>query len=83
MLIKNKNKLASKLLSKSNEENTEASKESTTYIFDLMALMRVVMAIPEIFEDLALKLILIFLLLKDIYELTWLQTAISKISSKL
>ena len=40
----------------SNEENTDASKENTTYVVDLVALMRVVMAIPENFENLALKL---------------------------
>ena len=44
-------------MSKSNEENTNASKVNTTYVIDLMARMRVVMAIPENFENLALKLI--------------------------
>ena len=43
-------------MSKSNEENTDTSKEDTMYVVDLMALMRVVTTIPETFEDLALKL---------------------------
>ena len=44
-------------MSKSNEENTDASKENKTTVFNLIALMRARMAIPEIFEDLGLKLI--------------------------
>ena len=36
-------------MSKSNEEYTNASKVNATYVIDLMALMRVVMAIPENF----------------------------------
>ena len=44
-----KKKLARILMSKSNEEYTNASKVNTTYVIDLMALMRVVMAIPENF----------------------------------
>ena len=51
-----KNKLAPILMSKSNKENADASEENTMYVVDLMALMRVVMAIPETFEDLALML---------------------------
>ena len=43
-------------MSKSNKENADASEENTMYVVDLMALMRVVMAIPETFEDLALML---------------------------
>ena len=54
MLIKNKSKLPPMLTPKSNEENADASKESTTCVVDLMALMRVVMAIRETFKDLAL-----------------------------
>ena len=46
-------------MSKSNEENADASKGNTMYVVDLMALMQVVTAIPEIFEDLALNLIFI------------------------
>ena len=57
MLIKKKNKQAPIIMSKSNEENTNASKVNTTYVIDLMALMRMVMAIPENFENLVLKLI--------------------------
>ena len=51
-----KNKLAPTLMSKSNEENADALKESTMYAVDLMALMQVITAIPETFQDLALKL---------------------------
>ena len=56
-----KNKLALILMSKSNKENADASEENTMYVVDLMALMRVVMAIPETFEDLALMLTSILL----------------------
>ena len=52
-----KNKLGQILKSKSNEENTDASKGSTVYVVDLMALMQVVTVIPGTFEDLVLKLI--------------------------
>ena len=52
-----KNKLGQILKSKSNEENTDASKGSTMYVVDLMALMQVVTVIPGTFEDLVLKLI--------------------------
>lgn len=45
--------LASIFMTKSNEENTDASKENS--IVNLMALMRVLMAIPETFEDLTLS----------------------------
>ena len=45
------------LISKSDKENTTASKENTVYVVDLMELMRVVTPISESFEDLALKLI--------------------------
>ena len=55
MLIKNKNKLALIFISKSNEENTDTLKENTTYVVDLMALVRVVMVILETFEDLHLS----------------------------
>ena len=55
MLIKNKNRLALIFISKSNEENTDTLKENTTYVVDLMALMRVVMVILETFEDLHLS----------------------------
>ena len=41
---------------RSNEENADASRGNTLYVVDLMALMRVVTAIPETFEDLAIKL---------------------------
>ena len=54
----NKNKLDPMLISKSDKENTTASKENTAYVVDLMELMRVVTPISESFEDLALKLIL-------------------------
>ena len=49
-----KNKLGQILKSKSNEENTDASKGSTMYVVDLMALMQVVTVIPGTFEDLVL-----------------------------
>ena len=52
-----KNKLGPMLISKSDKENTTASKENTVYVVDLMELMRVVTPISESFEDLALKLI--------------------------
>ena len=52
-----KSKLAQIFKSKSNEENTEASKGNTVYVVDLMELMQMVMAIPETFADLAFKLI--------------------------
>ena len=52
-----KNKLDPMLISKSDKENTTASKENTVYVVDLMELMRVVTPISESFEDLALKLI--------------------------
>ena len=52
-----KNKLAPILMSKATEENTDASKENTAYAFHIMSLLRVVMAIPENFDDLAFKLI--------------------------
>ena len=55
MLIKNKNRLALIFISKSNKENTDTLKENTTYVVDLMALMRVVMVILETFEDLHLS----------------------------
>ena len=55
----NKNKLDPMLISKSDKENTTASKENTAYVVDLMELMQVVTPISESFEDLALKLILI------------------------
>ena len=48
---KSKNKLSPILMSKSDNENADASKEN------LMAMMRVVTSISESFEDLALKLI--------------------------
>ena len=53
----NKNKLDPMLISKSDKENTTASKENTVYVVDLMELMQVVTPISESFEDLALKLI--------------------------
>ena len=49
-------RLAQILMSRSNEENADASRGNTMYVVDLMALMRVVTAIPETFEDLAIKL---------------------------
>ena len=52
-----KNKLDPMLISKSDKENTTASKENTVYVVDLMELMRVVTPISESFEDLALTLI--------------------------
>ena len=52
-----KNKLDPMLISKSDKENTTASKENTVYVVDLMELMRVVTPISESFEDLALQLI--------------------------
>ena len=55
-----KNKLAAILMSNSNEEKTCTSKENTSNVVDLMALMRVVAAIPEKFEDFAFKLRAIF-----------------------
>ena len=45
------------LISKSDKENTTASKENAVYVVDLMELIRVVTSISESFEDLALKLI--------------------------
>ena len=45
------------LMSKSNEENTDTSRENATYGIDLMGLIRMVMAIPKAFKDLALQLI--------------------------
>ena len=53
----NKSKLSQIIMSKSNEEVTDASKENTVYIVDLMALIRVITEIPNTFEDLAIKLI--------------------------
>ena len=44
-------------MSKATEENTDASKENTAYAFHIMSLLRVVMTIPENFDDLAFKLI--------------------------
>ena len=51
------NRLAPTFMSKSNDKNTDASKENKTYVVDLMALMRVVTPIQKTSEDLALKLI--------------------------
>ena len=52
-----KSKLANLILSTSNDQNHEAEKESTAYVVDLMALVRLMKEIPETFEELALKIL--------------------------
>ena len=48
-----KSRLAQILMSKWNEENTDASKENTVHVNDIMALIQVTTVVPETLQELS------------------------------